>query len=136
MLLRAAVGAIAGAVVGAGFQVNLSMFVRYCNGGPSRTGCGEAFPQLVPVIFAFWIFVAGVLVALGFRAAREARGWWAIGIGSGLWVVSIVSVAFSGLLGKHSDIPITMDAAMVLVPCLAYGLAALATSRRAVAKPC
>lgn len=130
MLVRTAVGAIAGAVVGGGFFLNLALLTRYCSAGLRRTACGEVFPMLIPPMFAFWMFVAGVLIALGFRVRREARGWWATGIGSGLWVAVIVPLAYSGLLGKHGW-PQFVEVVAVLVPCVAYALAALCTSRRA-----
>lgn len=125
MLLRTVVGAVAGAVVGGGFLLSLHQL-------PLRADI-TVIAMAIPVIFAFWMFVAGVVITLGFRIGRETRGWWATGIGSGLWVVAIVSISFSGLLGKHSELPISKEALIGLVPCVAFAVAALCTSRRTVA---
>lgn len=129
MVSRTAVGAIAGAVVGGGFYLNLGLLIRYCNAPLRITSCGEVLPMLIPAMFAFWMLVAGVLIALGFRVRREARGWRATGIGSGLWVAVIVPLSYSGLLGKHGW-PQFVEVVAVLVPCLAFATAALCTGRR------
>jgi hypothetical protein len=120
MLLRTVVGALAGAVVGAGFLLSLHLL-------PSRADI-VVIAMAIPVIFAFWMAVAGALIAGGFRLAGQARGWWATGAGGGVWVVVIVSLVFGGAFSKHSDLPFPPVA--VLVPCLAYMVATLCIGRR------
>lgn len=119
MVLRTVVGAVAGAVAGAGFVLTMDIV-------PSRSGIG-LFAMAVSVFFAFWMLVAGVLIVGGFRLGRQERGWWTTGIGSGLWVVMIVSLMFSGVFGKHAYMHL-FETAVVLVPCVAYAVAALGTS--------
>lgn len=120
MLLRTAVGALAGAVVGAGFVLTLHLL-------PSRADI-IVIAMAIPVLFAFWTVVAGVLIAGGFRLGGQDRGWWATGAGSGVWVVVIVSLVFGGAFSKHSDLP--FEPVAVLVPCVAFAIAALCTGRR------
>ncbi|KOV89761.1 hypothetical protein [Nocardia sp. NRRL S-836] len=124
MVVRTVVGAVTGAVVGAGFVVTVHEL-------PSR-GPGYLVLAAVPVLFAFWAFVAGVLIAGGFRLGRQERGWWATGIGSGLWVVVVVSLVLGRVFSKHAY-PQLVEVVLILVPCVAYALAALFTSRRPVA---
>jgi hypothetical protein len=128
MLMRTVVGAVVGTVVGGGFLLTFQLFVRWCNGGPTRTGCGAGLPLTIGQIFAFWLVVAGVLIYAGFRVARAERGWWAAGIGGGMWVALIVSFSFSGMFSKHSDVP--FEPVAMLVSCLAYAIAALCVGRR------
>ncbi|ANZ36579.1 hypothetical protein BBK82_11395 [Lentzea guizhouensis] len=123
MVVRVVVGAVTGGVVGAGFLVTLHQL-------PSRGPAHLVFAA-IPVLFAFWMFVAGVLIAGGFRLGRQERGLWATGIGSGLWVVVVVSLVMARTFSKHAH-PQYAEAALILVPCVAYALAALFTSRRRV----
>ena len=101
MLLRTVVGALAGAVVGAGFVLTLHLL-------PSRADI-LVIAMSIPVIFAFWMGVAGALIAGGFRLGRQERGWWATGAGGGVWIVVIVSlviaaVAMAGYLYWHQPV--------------------------------
>ncbi len=121
MVVRTVVGAVTGAVVGAGFLVTLHEL-------PAR-GPGYLVFAAIPVLFAFWVFVAGVLIAGGFRLGRQERGWWVTGIGSGLWVVVIVSLVLARTFSKHAY-PQLFEVVAIVVPCVAYALAALFTSRR------
>ena len=120
-MVRTVVGAVTGAVVGAGFLVTLHEL-------PSR-GPGYLVFAMIPVLFAFWALVAGVLIAGGFRLGRQERGWWVTGIGGLVWVVAVVSLVMAGTFSKHAY-PHLVEIALIGVPCVAYALAALFTSRR------
>ncbi|MFI6101760.1 hypothetical protein ACIA8G_39950 [Lentzea sp. NPDC051213] len=132
MLSRTVVGACAGALVGAGFALTLDGLRQYCYLRPGRTGCGDSSLLLLPPIFALWMLVAGALIYAGFRAARVDRGWSATGIGSGLWVVLIVAVVWFKTLFLdmyQEDGHRFLMTASVIVPCIAYAIAALCTGR-------
>ncbi|MEU3648981.1 hypothetical protein AB0E59_36790 [Lentzea sp. NPDC034063] len=132
MLSRTALGAVVGTVVGAGFLLTLDTLTRYCNGGPGRAGCGSGFPLTVGPVFAFWMVVAGVLVHLGFRVTRTERGWWVAGAGSGLWLLLFVGVVFFRTFQVdmyQEDVHRFMATMYVVVPCVAYGVAALGVGR-------
>ncbi len=136
MLLRAVVGACAGAVAGTGFALTLDGLRRYCHFWLSRALCVEPSPLLLPLIIVFWMLVAGVLIYAGFRMSRVARGWWVTGFGSALWVVlAVAAVWFQPLYldlrqgGAH----LFLMAAAVITAGAAYPVAALAVGR---ARPC
>jgi hypothetical protein len=132
MLLRSVVGACAGALAGVGFALTLDGFRQYCYLRPGRTGCGDSGPMLYPPIFAFWMLVAGVLIYLGFRVARAERGWWATGLGSGLWVVLIVGVVWFKALFldmPQEDGHLFLRQAVVIVSGVAYLAGALFAGR-------
>ncbi len=131
MLLRAVVGAVAGAVAATGFLATLTLVVRYCNGGPGRAGCG-AFPLLVPPNLVFWVFVAGAAVAAGFGFLGQRRGWWVAGAGGGLWVVLVAAVyyvtyEYLGMYQAERGPVVTV--ATVIAASLAYAVAALCIGR-------
>ncbi|MFJ5987192.1 hypothetical protein [Lentzea sp. NPDC092896] len=132
MLSRTALGAVVGTVVGAGFLLTLETLTRYCNGGPGRAGCGSGFPLTVGPVFAFWMVVAGVLIHLGFRVVRTERGWWVAGTGSALWLLLFVGVVFFRTFQVdmyQEDVHRFMATMYVVVPCVAYGVAALCAGR-------
>ena len=132
MLLRTAVGAGAGALAGAGFALTLEGFTRHCHLRPGRTGCGVSLPVLYPPVFALWTVVAGVLIWVGFRLARQERGWLATGIGSVLWAVLIVGVVWfeSAYLDLYQAEGVQfLLAAAVVVPGVAYAVSASAAGR-------
>ncbi|WP_189255434.1 hypothetical protein [Lentzea flava] len=115
------IGALAGAVVGAGFLMSLHLL--------PRQGDIIVIAMSIPVIFAFWMAVAGGLIAGGFRLAGQNRAWWATGAGGAVWVVVIVSLVFGGAFSKHNDLPFPPVA--LAVSCAAYAIAALCTGVRA-----
>ncbi|MGW6447672.1 hypothetical protein [Lentzea sp. NPDC055074] len=132
MVLRTAVGAVAGVLAGAGFALTLEGFTRYCYLRPGRTGCGVGLPVFYPPVFALWMVVAGVLIWAGFRMARQERGWLATGVGSVLWAVLIVAVVWfeSAYLDLYQAEGVQfLKVAAVVVPCVAYAIAALAAGR-------
>jgi hypothetical protein len=132
MLSRTALGAVVGTMAGAGFLLSLHALTRYCNGGPGRTGCGAVFPLDFGVVLAFWMIVAGVLVHVGFRVLRTERGWWAAGAGTGLWfllVLAVIYVRIFHLDMYQEDANRFMATMYVIVPCVAYGVAASCTGR-------
>lgn len=133
MLLRTVVGAVVGTVVGTGFLQTLNLLTRYCTGGPGRTGCGAGFWLTIGLDFAFWMLVAAALIALGFRAGRAGRAWWAVGIGSGLWFVLFLAVIYVRMFHLEmvqEDGRDFLATAYVITPGVAYALAALCTGRR------
>ncbi|NKE56442.1 hypothetical protein FXN61_06190 [Lentzea sp. PSKA42] len=133
MLLRSVVGACAGALVGIGFAFTIDGLRQYCYLRPGRTGCGDSSPLLLPPIFVFWMLVAGVLIYTGFRLARMTRGWWATGVGSGLWVVLIVAVVWFKALFLdmyQEDGHLFLLNAAVITSCVAYAIATSCTGRR------
>ena len=76
--------------------------------------------------------VAGVLIGVGFRVARQERGWLATSVGSVLWAVSIVAVVRleSTYLDLYQAEGVQfLMAAAVVVPCVAYAVAALTAGR-------
>ena len=130
MVLRTLVGAVAGAVAGAGFLLTVYPLARYCDSGPGPAGCGRAGVLLVPSLVAFWMFVAGLLIALGFRMWRQEDGRLAAVLGCGLWVglglaALHVDAAYFETYGDD-DLRFNTYAA-VIVPCVAYAIAALCT---------
>jgi hypothetical protein len=132
MLLRTVVGAVAGVLAGAGFALTLEGFSRYCYLRPGRVGCGVGLPVFYPPVFALWMVAAGVLIWVGFRVARQERGWLATSVGSVLWAVSIVAVVWleSTYLDLYQAEGVQfLMAAAVVVPCVAYAVAALAAGR-------
>lgn len=131
MVLRTVVGAVVGTVVGAGFLLSLNALPSRCDGLPGGPGCVVVMAMALPALFAFWMFVAGLLMLAGLR---KERSWQATGIGGGLWVVSIVSVVLVEAFYLdlvQEDGRLFRMAAAVVVPCLAYAIAALCTGRRA-----
>ncbi|MFS8104318.1 hypothetical protein LFM09_45150 [Lentzea alba] len=134
MLMRTAVGAVVGTVVGGGFLLTLSVFTRWCNGGPFRTGCGGGFSLTFGPIFSFWLVVAGVLIYAGFRVTRAERWWWVIGIGGGLWFVLFLALIYVRMFHVdnmvQADVHDFMATAYVILPCAAFAVAALCTGRR------
>jgi hypothetical protein len=132
MVLRGVVGACAGVVAGVGFAATLEGWTGYCYLSVGRTGCGDSYPLVYASIFVFWMLVAGLLIWAGFRLARAERGWWATGIGSGLWVVLIVGVVWFKTLFLdmyQEDGHLFLMQASVVTPCLAYLVAALTVGR-------
>lgn len=132
MLLRTVVGACAGALAGIGLALTFDWLRQYCYLAVGRTGCGDSGVLLFPLIFGFWILVAGVLLYVGFRLARVAHGSWAAGIGSALWAVLLVGVVWFRAL--YLDLPQEdgnsfQMTATVVVACVAYLLAALFVGR-------
>jgi hypothetical protein len=132
MVLRTGAGACAGALAGLGFALTADWHRQYCYLKPGRTGCGDSSPLLLPPIFGFWMLVAGVVIYLGFRLARAERGWWATGLGSGLWFVLIVGVVWFKTLFLdmvQEDGHLFLMQAAVIVSCVAYAAAALFVGR-------
>ncbi|MFD5828716.1 hypothetical protein [Lentzea sp. NPDC060358] len=132
MVVRTALGAVVGTVVGGGFLLTLNALVRYCNGGPGRAPCG-AVPLVVPSGFVLWAALAGLLVVAGFRLLRQAHGWWVVGTGAVLWVALVAAVyhvsrEYLGLYQAERG-PV-VAAAIVLAPCVSYAVAALFVGRR------
>ncbi|RDI31165.1 hypothetical protein [Lentzea flaviverrucosa] len=129
MLLRAVVGAVAGAMAGAGLLLTVYAFAWYCD-EPGRTGCGGAVLLLFPSFLLSWMFLAAVLITSGFRLGCLERGWWTAAIGSGLWVVLGLSALYVDAsylyLYREDDLRFKAYAA-VIVPCLAYTIASLGT---------
>lgn len=132
MLLRGLVGACAGFLAGVGFALTLDGFDQYCNLHPGQTGCGGGIVLILPLMFAWWMLVAGALIHGGFRLARVTRGWQAAGIGSALWLpLVVVVVSFKSLfVDLHPDDlrPFVLNAAVV-TSCVAYAVAALCIGR-------
>ncbi|MDX8036818.1 hypothetical protein SK803_42045 [Lentzea sp. BCCO 10_0856] len=130
MVLRTVVGAVVGVVVGAGFLLSLDVLPSRCDGLPGGPGCAVVAGMALPVLFAFWMFVAGALLWAGLR---KERSWQATGIGGGLWLVLIVAAVlvedfYLDLLqedGRQFRL-----AAAVIVPCFAYAVAALSTRNK------
>ncbi|RAS64136.1 hypothetical protein C8D87_106542 [Lentzea atacamensis] len=137
MVLRTAVGAAVGTVAGAGFLQTLKLFTRYCDSGPVVAGCGAAFPLAFGLNFSIWMVVAAALICTGFRALRTERGWWAAGIGSGLWFVLFLAVIHVRVfhLGDlyQEDVHRFLEIAYVLVACVGYAVAALCVGQRRTA---
>lgn len=132
MLLRSVVGACAGALAGLGFALTLDWHREYCWLKVGVTGCGDSGLWLYLPLFVFWMLVAGLLIHLGFRLARAERGWWATGLGSGLWVVLIVGVVWFKIMFLEmyqEDGHLFLMKAAVIVPCVAYLAAALFVGR-------
>ncbi|WP_439663028.1 hypothetical protein ACSHWB_17225 [Lentzea sp. HUAS TT2] len=132
MLLRTAVGAVAGVLAGAGFALTLEGVSRYCYLRPGRTGCGVGLPVFYPPVFALWMVVAGVVIWAGFRVARQERGWLVTSAGSVLWAVLIVAAVWfeSTFLDLYqADAVVFFMTAAVIVPCVAYAVAAVAAGR-------
>lgn len=132
MLLRTVVGACAGALAGIGLTLTFDWFRQYCYLAVGRTGCGRSGVMLLPVIFACWMLVASVLIYVGFRLGRVARGLWATGIGSGLWAVLFVALVW--LRALYLDLPQEdgnsfLMTATVCAACGAYAIAALFVGR-------
>ncbi|HUQ60395.1 hypothetical protein [Lentzea sp.] len=131
MLLRTVVGAVAGAVAGAGFLSTSGVAVRYCNGGPGRAGCG-GFLVLVPPNLVLWIFVAGAAVLAGFRFLRQRHGWWVTGVGGALWILLVVAVyhvTYTYLDLYQAERGPVISAATVVAASLAFAVAALCIGR-------
>ena len=129
---RSVVGACAGALAGTGLALTLDGFRQYCYLKPGRTGCGVSGPMLLPPIIAFWMLAAGVLIYAGFRMRRMDRGWWATGIGSGLWLVLIVGVVWYKAVYLdmwQEDGHVFLRTAAVITACAAYLTAALFVGR-------
>ncbi|MDX8143510.1 hypothetical protein SK854_15400 [Lentzea sp. BCCO 10_0061] len=130
MLLRAVIGAVAGAMAGAGLLLTVYAFVWYCD-EPGRTACGAAGALLLPSFFLSWMFVAAVLITSGFRLGCQERGWRTAAIGSGLWVALGLSALYVEAsyfhLSREDDLRFLAYAA-VLVPCVAYTIASLSSS--------
>ncbi|MFC3898677.1 hypothetical protein ACFOWZ_45035 [Lentzea rhizosphaerae] len=133
MIVRALIGAVAGAVAGAGFVLTLGTFTRYCNGGPGRTGCGTGFFTTFGLAFALWMVVAAAVVCAGFRVVRAGRGWWAAGIGSALWFVLILAVIYGRIFvldGMYqAEVRHFLVTAYLVTACVAYAVAASGTGR-------
>ena len=132
MVLRTAVGTVAGSLAGAGLLVTIYMFASYCDSGRGRRGCGAGSVLLIPSFFLFWMYVAGVLIVLGFGMRRQGGGWPTAWIGSGLWVVLGMAFHYVDALYVHPQMPTdlrVMAHAAVIVPCVAYTIAALCTYR-------
>jgi hypothetical protein len=132
MLMRTVVGACAGAFAGIGLTLTFDGLGRYCYLAVGRTGCGDSGVLLLPLIFAFWTLVAGVLIWAGFRLGRVARGWWTTGMGSGLWAVLVVAVGWFKAL--YLDMPQEdgnsfLMTATAVTACVAYAIAALSVGR-------
>jgi peptidoglycan/LPS O-acetylase OafA/YrhL len=131
MLLRAVLGAVTGAVAGFGFLSTMTLMIRYCDGGPSRTGCREVL-LLIPLQFLFWVAVAGMLVVAGFRFLRQRHGGWVVGIAPVLWVVLVFAASYA--MHEYLDLyqaergPFLM-VALVITACVAYAIAALGAGR-------
>ncbi|SDN21449.1 hypothetical protein SAMN04488074_14014 [Lentzea albidocapillata subsp. violacea] len=129
MLLRAVVGAVAGAMAGAGLLLAVYTFAWFCD-GPGRTECGVAALVLLPSFFFFWMFVACVLITFGFRLGYQEGGGRTAGIGSGLWVVLGLAVLYveAAYFHLHGQDDLRFVAyATVIVPCVAYTIASLGT---------
>jgi hypothetical protein len=132
MVLRTVVGSGAGVVAGLGFAFTLDGLNRYCHLQPGRTGCGVSPPLLYPPVFALWMTVAGLLICVGFRLARQERGWLVVSVGSPLWAVLIVAVVWfkaTRLEMYQADGALFLMAASVVVPCVAYAVAAVVAGR-------
>ncbi|HEX7305008.1 hypothetical protein [Lentzea sp.] len=132
MVLRTALGAVVGTVVGGGFVVTLDAWGWYCSPGWGRTGCGVGLPATYGLVFGFWTAVAAVLVLAGFRALRARRGWWTAGIGAALWIVLVVGAVV--VETRYLDLYQAegrefMVTAYVLAACVAYAVAALCGPR-------
>ena len=137
MIVRTAVGVVAGAVAGAGFVLTLGTFTRYCNGGLGRTGCGTGFFTTFGLAFSVWMVVAAAVVCAGFRVVRARRGWWAAGIGSGLWFVLVLAVIYGRtfvLDGMYqAEVRDFLVTSYLVTACVAYAVAALGIGRRKTA---
>lgn len=133
MLSRTVVGACAGALAGAGVALTLDALTKYCYPRPGRTGCGDSQLLALPLTFAVWMVVAGVLIWAGFRVARQERGWVATAIGSVLWAVLLVAVLwfrYTYLELAEEDGHLFVLGAAVVVPCVAYGFAGMISGAR------
>jgi hypothetical protein len=137
MLLRTVVGACAGALAATGWALTLDGLPRYCYLKPGRVGCGRSSVLLYPLTFSFWMLVAAVLVYAGYRVLRAERGWWAAGIGSGLWFVLVVVAIHVGSfrLGDtdREGVHEFFRNAYLVTASAAYGIAASFIGR---ARPC
>jgi tellurite resistance protein TehA-like permease len=137
VIVRTAAGVVAGAVAGAGSLLTLDVMTRYCNNGFGRTGCGASFPLTFGLSFAIWMVVAAGLVCAAFRVLRVERGWWAGGIGGGLWfvlVLAVMYIRFFHMRGMYQeDVHHVLETLYVTTACAAYAVAALAVGR---ARPC
>jgi len=131
------VGAWAGAVAATGWALTLDALPRYCHLKPGRIGCGRSSVLLYPLTFAFWMLVGGALVHAGYRVLRAERGWWAAGIGSGLWFVLVLGVIYvsSFHLGDtyQEEVHEFFRTAYLVTACTAYAVAALFTGTRRLA---
>jgi hypothetical protein len=122
MLLRTVVGACAGALAGTGFALTVDWHRQYCYLSVGRTGCGDSGVLLLPLLFVFWLLVAGGLIYAG--------------IGSGLWVVLLVAVVWFKTF--FLDLPqedghLFLMQAAVITAGVAYLIAAVTVGR---ARPC
>ncbi|WP_144065648.1 hypothetical protein [Lentzea albidocapillata] len=131
MLSRAVVGVVTGAVAGFGFPYTMTLMIRYCNGGPSRSLCRHVL-LLIPLQFLFWVAVAGMLVVAGFRFLRQRRGRWVVGVAPVLWVVLVLATLH--VIHEYFDLyqaeraPL-ITTVVVVTGCVAYAVAALCVGR-------
>jgi MFS family permease len=137
MLSRTAVGASAGALAAIGWALTLDALPKYCYLKPGRIGCGRSSVLLLPLTFSFWMLVGGALVYAGYRVLRVERGWWAAGIGSGLWFVLVLAVisipSFYTENTNQEEVHEFFRTAYLVTACVSYGITALFVGR---ARPC
>ncbi|WP_143036096.1 hypothetical protein [Lentzea fradiae] len=131
--MRTVVGAGAGFAAGWGFLLTVNGFSSYCVPGAGRTGCGEPLAMFGLGLLVSLV-VAGVLVAAGFRVARQRRGWTVVGIGTSLWLVLLVTVVLVRLFVPmdlyQDEVHRLMTSACLVTACVSYALAALCTGSR------
>ncbi|MFD9706282.1 hypothetical protein [Lentzea sp. NPDC059081] len=138
MVVRTALGAVVGTVVGGGFLLTLNSVVRYCNGGPGRAPCGS-IGLVVPTGFVVWALLAGLFVVAGFHFLHQRHGLWVVGAGAVLWVALVAAVYHVSreyLDLYQADRGPVIAVAIVIAPCVSYAVAALSIGRDApVARP-
>jgi hypothetical protein len=122
--VRGLIGAAVGLLVGVGFVLSWNALPPNRCDPTGRGGfCIDGRVFAAPILVLVWALVATALLAFTLRRTEPEPAWpAAAGLGCVLWVALGVG---AGMLG----LAVGSDVAKVLVPCFAYAVAALCTSR-------
>lgn len=124
-MIRALLGAVAGAIAGAGLYFTWWRWTTSACDEVDGPDCGAGVFAVLPLFLCAWMLVGSTLLFWALKLLKRQDTWPAAGIGCALWVPLWFAGALSGLI---KTVPV--EVAVIGTPVVAYALAGVFTGRR------